>query len=64
MFIKYPRLERIDSHLIYKVYILIEGEKEWKIWPIYPYHFNVESRTVRVVEGARAIIYQGLLQPM
>jgi hypothetical protein len=45
MFIKYPRVERIDGYLVYKAYILIEGEKEWKIWPIYPYHFNIESRT-------------------
>ena len=45
MFIKYPRAEQIDSHLVYKAYILIEGEKEWEIWPIYPYYFNIESRT-------------------
>jgi hypothetical protein len=57
MFIKYPRVEQIDSYLIYKVYILIEGEKKWKIWPIYPYYFNIESGTVGVVEGACAIIY-------
>ena len=45
IFIKYFRAEQIDGHLVYKAYILIKEEKEWKTQPICPHHFNIESGT-------------------